>query len=226
MAIAPSTANIADACLRLGVPYSTVSLLRPANANTSFSGRARPVRHFGSVDVFLEAIAVSEPGDVLVVDNDGRDDEGCVGDLITLEAAMAGLGGIVIWGRHRDTPDLGSIPVSIFSLGPCPSGPCRLDPATDDRFERARIGLLTVTRDDYVVGDSDGLLIFRHDRFLEAEREASAIREVESVQAERMRAGQSLREQFDFDQYLKRRADDPALTLRRYLAERGSAIET
>ena len=169
---------------------------------------------------------MSEPGDVLVVDNDGREDEGCIGDLITLEAAMAGLGGIVIWGRHRDTPDLASIPIALFSLGANPSGPNRLDPATDDRFDRAQIGPLAVTRDDHVVGDSDGLLIVPNDRFVEAEREASAIREIETAQAKRMRAGQSLREQFDFEQYLKRRDADPALTLRRYLEETGSAIET
>src|SRR4051794_1466543 len=124
----PSTANIADACLRLGIAYSTISALRPASSRDEFHGRARPVRHVGSVDVFLEAIDAAEPGDVLVVNNDGRDDEGCIGDLIPLEAASAGLAAIVIWGRHRDTADLQSIPIALFSLGPCPSGPRRLDP--------------------------------------------------------------------------------------------------
>jgi len=226
MAQAPSTANIADACLRLGITYSAVSLLRPATANCVFSGRARPVRHFGSVDLFLEAIAMSDPGDVLVVDNDGREDEGCVGDLVTLEAAMAGLAAIAIWGRHRDTPDLASIPIALFSLGPCPSGPRRLDPVSEDRFDVARIGPLAVTRGDMVVGDSDGLVILPFERFEEAHREALAIRDVEGAQAERMRAGQSLREQLDWDSYLERRSADPSLTLRQYLVERRAAIET
>jgi regulator of RNase E activity RraA len=226
MAQAPSTANIADACLRLGIAYSAISRLRPANANCTFSGRARPVRHFGSVDVFLEAIAMSEPGDVLVVDNDGRDDEGCVGDLVTLEAAMAKLAAIVIWGRHRDTPDLPAIPIALFSLGSCPSGPRRLDPPSDDRFDFARIGSLTVSRDDQIIGDSDGLVILPHDRFADAVREALEIRKVEAAQAERMRGGQSLRQQLDWDAYLKRRSAEPSLTFRRHLAERGGAVET
>ena len=226
MAQAPSTANISDACLRLGISYSTVWQLRPATANCAFSGRARPVRHFGSVDVFLEAIASSDPGDVLVVDNDGRDDEGCIGDLVTLEAAMAGLAAIVIWGRHRDTPDLASIPIALFSLGACPSGPRRLDPASRDRFDSARIGPLTVTRGDMVVGDSDGLVIVPVERFEEARNEALAIRSVEGAQAERMRGGQSLREQLDWDSYLERRSADRSLTFRQYLVERRAAIET
>ena len=41
-----------------------------------------------------------------------------------------------------------------------------------------------------------------------------------------MRAGTSLRAQLDFARYRRLQAQDPALTLRRYLAESGGAIET
>jgi hypothetical protein len=44
------------------------------------------------VDVFLEALEVAERGDVLVVENAGRTDEACVGDLVTREVGNAGLG--------------------------------------------------------------------------------------------------------------------------------------
>jgi len=62
------------------------------------AGRVIPARHAGSVDIFLEALQEAAPGDVLVVDNGGRLDESCVGDLVVLEAHAAGLDGIVIWG--------------------------------------------------------------------------------------------------------------------------------
>ena len=57
---------------------------------TRIAGRALPARHYGSVDVFLEAFGRARPGDVLVVDNGGRADEACVGDLVVLEAQAAG----------------------------------------------------------------------------------------------------------------------------------------
>src|SRR6187549_3873494 len=94
-----TTAHVADACLRLGITVRCAPpTLRPVSAGIHVAGRARPVRHVGSVDVFLEALGQAEPGDVLVVDNEGRTDEACVGDLVALEVARAGLAGIVIWG--------------------------------------------------------------------------------------------------------------------------------
>lgn len=67
--------------------------------------------------MFLEALEESEAGDMLVVDNDGRLDEGCIGDLVAREVQGAGLAGIVIWGRHRGSCELAEIGLPLFSLG-------------------------------------------------------------------------------------------------------------
>ena len=105
-----STAHIADACLRVRVPVrSAPAGTRPAILGSRLVGRVLPARHAGSVDVFLEAFEQADPGDVLVVDNAGRLDEACVGDLAALEAQAAGLAGIVVWGLHRDTAEIQAI---------------------------------------------------------------------------------------------------------------------
>jgi len=122
------------------------------------AGRVLPAAHAGSVDVFLEAVASARPGDVLVADNGGRLDEACIGDLAVLDAAAGGISGIVIWGLHRDTADIRRIGMPVFSLGALPTGPQRLDPRVDDALEAARVGDWTVTRDDVVFGDEDGVL--------------------------------------------------------------------
>src|SRR4051812_39426807 len=93
-----TTAHLTDGCVRNAVevrcaPAGTAAI----TPGSRFSGRALPVQHFGSVDIFLEALENAAPGDVLVIDNGGRLDEACVGDLMALEAASAGLAGIVIW---------------------------------------------------------------------------------------------------------------------------------
>ena len=88
------------------------------------------------------------PG-VLVVDNSGRPDEACVGDLVALEASRAGLSGIVIWGLHRDTSELHIIRLPVFSLGVVPAGPQRLDPQDSFALSSAACGQHIVTADDF-----------------------------------------------------------------------------
>ena len=91
------------------------------------------------MDVFLEALEAAERGDVLVVDNGGRTDEACVGDLVTLEVGNAGLAGIVIWGLRRDTQELLEIGLPVLSLGTLPTGPQRLDKRSPDVLAWARM---------------------------------------------------------------------------------------
>src|SRR4029079_16163143 len=72
-------------------------------------GRARPAQHAGSVDVFLEAFLAAGNGDVLGIDNGGRLDEGCIGDLTTLEAKNCRLPGVHVWGGKPHTPTAAAI---------------------------------------------------------------------------------------------------------------------
>src|SRR5690606_40240588 len=102
-----STALIADAGLRSNIPVRFPPPgIYPLIPNSRFAGRALPARHFGSVDVFIESIGQAQPGDVLVIDNGGRLDDGCIGDLTVLEAQVYHLAGVVVWGALRDTDEL------------------------------------------------------------------------------------------------------------------------
>jgi regulator of RNase E activity RraA len=85
-----STPLITDACLRLKIPLRVApSGIHPLTMETHIVGRALPARHYGSVDIFLEAMGTAKPGDILVIDSQGRMDEGCIGDLTTLERASS-----------------------------------------------------------------------------------------------------------------------------------------
>lgn len=220
-----TTPHVADAILRLGLPLRQAPpAVRPIRTGLRVVGRAVPARHAGSVDVFLEALERAEPGDVLVVDNAGRDDEACVGDLAALEVARAGLAGIVIWGLHRDTVELHDIGLPLFSLGALAGGPQRLDAQEPDALTTARFGTQVVTRDDIVFGDNDGVLFLSLDRVDEIAAAAERIRDTEREQAALVRQGTSLREQLRFAEYLASR-DRDGTTFRQHLRMIGGAIE-
>jgi regulator of RNase E activity RraA len=221
-----TTAHVADACIRAGVPVRCgPARLRAVDPGSRFAGRACPARHVGSVDVFLEALEGARPGDVLVVDDGGRESESCVGDLVVIEAQTAGLSGIVIWGLHRDTADIRAIGLPVFSLGSVPTGPLRLDPRPADALERATVGDWTITRDDFVLADDDGVLFVPSAGADELFTRAEAIRDTERRQAAKVREGVSLRSQLEFESFLARRAQDPAFTFRDHLRAIGGAIE-
>jgi regulator of RNase E activity RraA len=221
-----TTAHLADACIRAQIPVRCApALLRAVVPGSRLAGRASPARHVGSVDIFLEAIDGAAPGDVLVIDNGGRFDESCVGDLVVLEAQAAGLEGIVIWGLHRDTADIRVMGLPIFSLGTIPTGPQRLDIRPPDALQSATVGGWTVRRADLVLGDDDGVLFVPATRAGNIFTLAEAIRDTERRQAERIRAGVSLRSQVQFDTYLAQHRQIPSLSFRDHLRVVGGAVE-
>jgi regulator of RNase E activity RraA len=221
-----STPLLADACIRCAVPLRAAPAgIAAVAAGAHVAGRACPARHYGSVDVFLEAYGRAEPGDVLVVDNGGRTNEACVGDLAILEAEAAGLAAAVVWGLHRDTADLLDIGFPVFSYGPFAVGPTRLDDREPEALESARFGATVVTSADAVFADADGVLFVALDRVDEVAAAAAEIRRKERDQAVRIGAGETLRAQTCFDEYLARRALDASYSFRTHLRATGGAIE-
>ncbi|MFQ6003854.1 MAG: RraA family protein, partial [Candidatus Zixiibacteriota bacterium] len=220
-----STPLLADAGMRLGLPLRLApSGIRSLTGDSHIAGRVLPVQHYGSVDIFLEAMGIAQPGDILVIDNGRRMDEGCIGDLTVLEAQAWGLAGIVVWGCHRDTAELKQIGFPVFSYGSCPVGPQRLDPRNPDALITARFGDFKTNRDDIVFADADGVVFISAEKIEELLKVANNIWQTERQQAESLKAGKTLHDQLRFEEYLTKRTTDSSYTFRKHLREIGGAI--
>ncbi|MEU5190016.1 RraA family protein [Streptomyces klenkii] len=217
----PTTA-LWDAGVRLGAGVELPPLpLAPAAAGMRCAGPLRRVQHTEGVVSIFAGMDAAAPGDILLIDNSGRTDEACVGDLVAIEALQAGIAGIVVWGCHRDSDELAAIGLPVFSLGPCPASP-RLGPGRPAPPALPRIA----GRDgDGVAADSDGVLFLPAAARDGVSALAARIVRAERSQAELALQGISLREQLRWDRFLERRRTDPGYAFRSHLAQVDGALE-
>ncbi|MFB9930382.1 RraA family protein [Amycolatopsis halotolerans] len=158
------TATVSDALDKLKRPGSLLGLAPLADGQRMI-GRAFTVRYVsaqvpaGTVGDFIDQV---EPGQVIVLDNDGRLDCTVWGDILTAVAHQRGISGTVIEGVCRDTHRALSIGYPIYSRG-------RFMRTGKDRVEVAEergpvtIGGVTIRHGDILLGDSDGAVAIPRD---------------------------------------------------------------
>lgn len=98
------TATLSDAMDRLGIAGQCLGI-KPLDHAFRLAGRAFTLQYLpqgpgGTVGDFIDDV---EPGQIVVIDNGGREDATVWGDILTLVANRRGLGGTVIDGACRDT---------------------------------------------------------------------------------------------------------------------------
>lgn len=217
-----ATPVVADAVVRLGLLAKIApGGIKPLFPGSRLAGPASPVVLNGYADRVLEGIYRSERGDVLLLDNQGRVDEACFGDLAAYEASTQGLAGVVIWGRHRDSAELQKIGVPVFSYGTYPLGLQRTYPPVEDPFAHCHFEAFSIERGELVFADDDGVVFVPREhagRVLDA---AEEIGNAEQAQVDEIRAGRTLREQLRFDDYLREKKTNPALTLGEHMKRLG-----
>jgi regulator of RNase E activity RraA len=210
--------RLADACASLELPLrkgpaGLVALLPQARV----AGPVAPVVHAGDADVVLEAMAAATWGDVLVVDDNGRLDEGCFGELLAAEALASGIAGVIIDGAHRDTAAIRGIGIPLWSRGRCAFGPHEARRRHLPALEAATCGPTTVTRKDAIFADEDGVVFVA---LAECARVIERAREIalrQRAQAARIEGGQLLRDQLELSTFIARRESDPEYTFRKHV---------
>jgi regulator of RNase E activity RraA len=187
------TAVVSDALDRLRLPGSALGIA-PLAFGQRMAGPAFTVRYVpagatpGSVGDYVDDC---EPGQVVVLDNDGRLDCTVWGDILTTVAHARGLGGTAINGVCRDVSTPLELGYPIFSRG-------RFMRTGKDRVNVAEVGGSVTLGDvrveagDLVVGDDDGVVVVPRDRIDDVAAAAGEIAAAEQRILESVRQGASL----------------------------------
>jgi 4-hydroxy-4-methyl-2-oxoglutarate aldolase len=103
------------------------------------------------------AVTRAPRGSALAVDVGERRERGFWGEVLTVAAQARGLAGLVIDGGVRDSDALASHGFPVFATGVVLRGATKKGTGAAGRT--ARVGEITVTRGDWIVGDADGVAL-------------------------------------------------------------------
>jgi 4-hydroxy-4-methyl-2-oxoglutarate aldolase len=178
-----STTNVSDALDRLqlrGAPHGILPLWpgcqkivgRAMTMKLVPQGSASPV--LGT----LEAIVAADPGDVLVIDQDGRMDVNSFGGIATFTAVKYGLIGVVIDGVTRDVDEMKGQGFAAYARGVIQQS-IRNRCAFGGHSIEVQLTDCSVQRGDLLMGDDNGVVVVPQSHVAEALRIAQECAEIE-----------------------------------------------
>lgn len=135
--------------------------IRPITWGQRMCGRALTVRCHPADNLMLHAaIAVAEPGDVIVADVGGLLDAGYWGEITTVAAQARQIAGLVIGGGIRDRRAIVARGFPIWSAAICMRATVKR--TAGDINVPVVVGGVTVHPGDLVLGDDDGVVVVAH----------------------------------------------------------------
>jgi len=177
-------ANIADEMSRMSCLDSEI---RPYN-DRPLLGVAITVKACANDNLaFHKAIQMSEPGTVIVVDNEGSLSHSLCGEMMYSMARGRGAEGFVIDGAIRDVASLRSMDFSVYARGVQPRGPFKNGPGEVN--VPVSVGGIVIHPGDIICGDSDGVVVIRPEDAIETAKAARERFEKEKTALARINGG-------------------------------------
>lgn len=183
--MALSTPNVSDALDRLGIHGAPLGILPLWPAAPKLVGRALtmklvPVDQGSASPVLgtLEAIMVGQPGDVLVIDQGGRQDVNSLGGVATFTAARQGLIGSVIDGVTRDVDDMQAMGFGVYGKGIIQQS-IRNRCAFAGHSLPVQLSGVSVSPGDLIVADENGVTVVPGSQISEVLKIAQEFAEIE-----------------------------------------------
>lgn len=182
------TATIYEAAGKVGDMEPSI---RPIVPGVHFSGFAYTVKTFPSdTTAVIRALDEAPSGSVLIIDAGGTDRAAVWGGTSSLACSIRGLVGCVTNGCVRDTEDMIKTGVPVYAAGIAPRGTLKSHEGW--RGLSISVGGVIVSPGDYVIGDSDGVVVVAASVGLELCTLAQDQRAKEEAREERLRNGETL----------------------------------
>ncbi len=108
------------------------------------------------------ACSIALPGEVVVVAAGGNRDVAMMGEMITRQAVLRRLGGLVVDGAVRDLAAIRAFDMPVFACGAVPRGPHKEYGGVLDT--PVSVGGVAVRPGDLILGDDDGVTVVPLDR--------------------------------------------------------------
>lgn len=154
-AAAFQAAILADVAGRRGTLHGRVKPVSPTMkvAGPAITVEVRP----GDNLAIHAALAIAQPGDVIVVDGKGDISCALIGEIMSTQAEASGIAGIIIDGAVRDADALYENGFPVFSAGLNPCGPTK-SVAGRVNYPVSVAGA-AIQPGDLIIGDVDGVVV-------------------------------------------------------------------
>jgi regulator of RNase E activity RraA len=148
-------AILADVAGRRGTMHGRIAALRPRMklAGPALTVEVRP----GDNLMIHAAMALAQPGDVLVIDGKGDQTSALMGTIMMTACRQLGIAGVIVDGAVRDSLEIDEMDFPVFSVGTNPNGPTK---NIGGRIGHpVSCGGVTVNAGDFVLADADGVVV-------------------------------------------------------------------
>jgi len=188
-------ASISDSMDKLGIVGGLLGI-KPINSGKIICGQAFTVKYIpcgqekGTVGDFIDDV---EEGQVVVIDNAGRDYCTVWGDIMSLYASINDIEGTVIDGVCRDVPAIKKLAYPIFTKGSyMVTGKERVEIQSVN--ETVAISGVQVRQGDVIFGDDNGVLVIPLELVIDVIKITEEIESKEKLIEEAVRSGKTLRQ--------------------------------
>ena len=151
--------------------------------------------------MFHKALEMARPGDILVIAAGGSKHRSLCGEIMSMTAMAAGLGGFVVDGCIRDKNEIGEFTdFPVYATGVTSNGPYKNGPG-EINVPVSVCGQV-ICPGDILIGDGDGLLVIKPEEAEELLKKARAVVAMEDQQKADIRSGKGLQKPW-LDEKLK-----------------------